>query len=73
MWASPEVTEFNCLSTLLMAYSTSNIGVTLKSWLGVVQGQSEWRRLMITGTYDLLLVCHYNYSSILHHFWIDAE
>jgi len=29
---------------LLMPYSTSNIGVTLKSWLGVVKGQWKWRR-----------------------------
>jgi len=31
----------------LMPYSTSNICVTLKSWLGVVQGHWKWRDLEI--------------------------
>jgi len=46
-----------------MPYSTSNICVTLKSGLGVVQGHWNWRRLC-----DFLLVGHCNNSSILYHF-----
>jgi len=50
----------------LTTYTASNIGVTLK----LVRGRS--RSLQMAPIDDscttMLLVCHCNYSSILHHF-----
>ena len=49
-----------------LRYSTSNNGVLLKSGLGVIQGHWNWHHLI--DHYDLLLICHCKYSSILYHF-----
>ena len=47
----------------LLTHSASNIGVTLKYGLGVIQGHWKWRR-SIDDVYDLLLVNRCKYSSI---------
>ena len=62
-----------CLYLLpLQRYSASNIGVILKSGLGVVKGIENSTDQY--SMYDFISVCHCNYCSILHHFrviWVQ--
>jgi len=56
-----------CLVPLLR-YSASNIGVTLKSGLEVVQGHWKWRR---STDHIRLIGLHCSYSSVLHDFRVN--
>jgi len=50
----------------LLTYSASNIGVTSKCGLGVVEGRRKWCQSIDTTYY--WSVCHSKYSSILSYF-----